>query len=345
MKYIQTTWSNVGLTTRLSFAPHDWTTRVSSLMRLHLMASRLGCLFSINKSALALLASVILLAWPMGAAAEEAEMQADTTTTTAQYFDINYNFLVSSDTLMLLKNQPEELLNAMPTDSLSVFKGERIVVADFKVMPTDSIDTLWVAVARDQYTMGWTRYSVLMKSTVPDDPISQFINLFSSTHLFVSIILFVLAISLIALRKIDRKRYNLIHINDIRSLYPTVFVIIVAIAAALYGSIQLFARDEWQQFYFHPTLNPFHQPWLLKLFLTSIWMMIIGFLATADDVFHTLPQLQAWIYMIGLLAVCAILYIVFSITTQYYVGFALLAIYIVYAIAVYVWPDKFRLRI
>jgi len=291
------------------------------------------------------IASLVAMVWPQFSMAIGTGAFSADSISTGQHFGVNYNFLVTGDTLMLLKNQPEELLNAMPTDSEAVFKGERIVVADFKVMPTDSIDTLWVAVARDQYTMGWTRCSVLLAKTVPDDPISQFIKLFSSTHLFVSILLFILAVSLVALRKIDRKRYNIIHLNDIRSVYPTAFVIIVAIAAALYGSIQLFASDEWQQFYFHPTLNPIGQPWLLKLFLTSVWMMIVGFIATADDVFHTLPQSQAWIYMVGLLAVCAILYIVFSISTQYYVGYPLLAAYIVYAIAVFVKPEKFRLKL
>lgn len=267
---------------------------------------------------------------------------ADSIPTGGELFDVNYNFLVRSDTLMLLKNQPEELLSAMPTDSEAVFKGDRVVVADFKVMPTDSIDTLWVAVARDQYTMGWLRRSMLLSSTVPDDPISQFINFFSSTHLLLSILLFVLATSLIAIRRIARKRYNIIHLNDIRSFYPTAFVVIVAIAAALYGSIQLFDGDEWQRFYFHPSLNPFTQTGLIKLFLAFVWMMIIGFIATADDVFHQLPQAQAWIYMVGLLAVCAVLYIVFSITTQYYVGYPMLVAYIVYAVAVLKWPQHFR---
>lgn len=267
---------------------------------------------------------------------------ADSIPTGGELFDVNYNFLVRSDTLMLLKNQPEELLSAMPTDSEAVFKGDRVVVADFKVMPTDSIDTLWVAVARDQYTMGWLRRSMLLSSTVPDDPISQFINFFSSTHLLLSILLFVLATSLIAIRRIARKRYNIIHLNDIRSFYPTAFVVIVAIAAALYGSIQLFDGDEWQRFYFHPSLNPFMQTGLIKLFLAFVWMMIIGFIATADDVFHQLPQAQAWIYMVGLLAVCAVLYIVFSITTQYYVGYPMLVAYIVYAVAVLKWPQHFR---
>lgn len=271
-------------------------------------------------------------------------LYADSIPTVDALFDINSNFIVSADTLMLLKNQPEELLSEMPTDSDVVVKGERIVVADFKVMPTDSIDTLWVAVARDQYTMGWTRRSTLLESSVPDDPISQFINVFSSSHIIVACVLIVLSASLIALRRIDRKRYYIIHFNDVKSFYPTAFVIIVAITATLYGSIQVFARDEWRYFYFHPTLNPFFQPTLIKLFLMAVWAMIIGLIATIDDISHTLTSALSWIYMIGLLSVCAVLYIVFSISTQYYVGYPLLAVYIAYALAVYRWPHVFRIK-
>ena len=46
------------------------------------------------------------------------------------HYSLNYNFVVKADSLVLLRQQPEELLNGMQTDSVSVYKHDHIVVAD-----------------------------------------------------------------------------------------------------------------------------------------------------------------------------------------------------------------------
>ena len=60
---------------------------------------------------------------------------------------------------------------------------------------------------------------------------------------------------------------------------------------------------------------------------SSIWS-----LATVDDVYHRLPLGEAIMYLVGLAAVCAVIYVVFSITTLYYVGYPLLIAYFYFAI-------------
>ena len=55
-------------------------------------------------------------------------------------------------------------------------------------------------------------------------------------------------------------------------------------------------------------------------------------IATVEDVRHHLPLGEAILYLGGLAAVCAVDYVVFSITTIYYIGYPLLIAYIVFAI-------------
>ena len=81
-------------------------------------------------------------------------------------------------------------------------------------------------------------------------------------------------------RKILKKNAHIVHFNDISSFYPTLLAVIVALSAAFYASIQLFAPETWREFYFHPSLNPFSQPLLLNIFLVLVWAMLIIGLAT-----------------------------------------------------------------
>ncbi|HBC29076.1 MAG TPA: beta-carotene 15,15'-monooxygenase, partial [Prevotellaceae bacterium] len=68
-------------------------------------------------------------------------------------------------------------------DSLFVLKGEQIVIAQIDIIPEDSVDSVWVKVARDQMLMGWVHGRELLSSVVPDDPVSKFIHAFSLRHL------------------------------------------------------------------------------------------------------------------------------------------------------------------
>lgn len=251
------------------------------------------------------------------------------------YYSPNYNFVVKADSLVLLRQQPEELLGQLPTDSLVISHGDHIVVVDIRTLKNDHIDSVWVQVARDQYTFGWTRESKLLKAVVPDDPISQFISTFSDTHLMVFLIIIsVIAVSYLV-HSIRQKRVKAVHFNDIDSFYPTLLALTVATAATFYSSIQMFAPETWKQFYFHPSLNPFAVPPILSIFLSSVWAMIIMGLATVDDVRHKLAPSHALMYLCGLCAVCAANYIIFSITTLYYAGYILLAAYYWFAIKRY----------
>jgi hypothetical protein len=268
---------------------------------------------------------------------------------TTHHYTQGYNFVVNKDSLPVLEQQQEmmsvpEILNAefqagdvtIPmlsmVDTIILRKHDRLVVADIKTVPADSIDSVWVKVARDQLTFGWVHESDLLANVSPDDPISQFIDSFSDSHLLIFLGFCVLVGGAYGLRRLLRKGAKIVHFNDIPSFYPTLLCLLVASSAVLYSSIQLFAPESWRHFYYHPSLNPYALPWHLGLFVTSVWAIVIVAIATIDDVRHHLPLGQVILYLGGLAAVCAVDYVIFSVTTLYYIGYPLLIAYFVFAI-------------
>ena len=246
---------------------------------------------------------------------------------TTHHYSQNYNFIIKADSLTISCQAPDEL----PFDTALVMRGDRVVVADIMTMPTDTIDSVWVKIARDQVTQGWIRESLMLPSVKPDDPISQFIDVFSDIHLLLFLAFVVLVTAAYGLRSLLRHNAQIVHFNDISSIYPTILAVLVATSATIYASIQLFGAESWRHFYYHPSLNPFSLPPHLGLFVSLVWTIIIVSIATVDDVFRRLTNGEAVIYLCGLAAICAVNYIVFSISTLYYIGYPLLVFYFVFA--------------
>ena len=251
------------------------------------------------------------------------------------HYHVGTNFVTKGKGLYLTRQQPEEIVTGLPVDSFAVEKGKHLVVADVRILSADTVDSVWVQVATEDSHFGWVHEGQLLHKVDPDDPISQFISIFSNIHLLV----FLVVISLIAIAyvvmKLRRGRVKLVHFNDINSFYPSLLALIVAASATFYASIQLFAPEQWRTFYFEPSLNPFSQPPLLRYFLLLVWAMPIVGLAAMDDVWRKLDSRAALFYLSSLLAVCAFNYILFSVSTLYYIGYPLLLTYIVYAVRRY----------
>ena len=68
--------------------------------------------------------------------------------TATHHYNQNFNFIVKSDSISLY-----ELPDSV-TDSTLVYQGEQLVVAEIKIIPEDSIDSVWVKLARDQMSQG-----------------------------------------------------------------------------------------------------------------------------------------------------------------------------------------------
>jgi voltage-gated potassium channel Kch len=259
---------------------------------------------------------------------------------TERYYGENYNFIVRTDSIEMISSQPEEEVSNMPTDTIVFYKDEQLVVVDFRIMPQDSIDSVWVQVAHDQFTFGWTRESTLLPNVDPDDPISQFISTFSNRHLLIFLLIISVIAAVYVVRIVYRKNARIVFFNDISTPYPAALCLVIATSATLYATIQMYAPDMWRRFYFHPTLNPFAAGLLIGLFLITVWLIVIVGLAAVDEVRKRLPFGEAFLYLCGLAAVIAALYIVFSVTTLYYVGYPLLIFYWLWALRRLKNPQK-----
>ena len=249
-----------------------------------------------------------------------------------RHYAENYNFVVSSDSLVLIKQVPEETVGDFILDSVAIPLHTLLVVAEIRIIPNGDNDSVWVQLASDQLKTGWIQESKMLPNVVPDDPISNFISLFSNTHLIIFLMTIIVIASGYGLSLLMKKKTFIVHFNDIDSYYPTLLTILMALAASFYATIQHFAPESWEHFYFHPSLNPFTQSPLLMCFLLTLWLMLITAIAAIDDTLRCLPLQDAFLYLCGLGAVCAIDYVVFSVTTLYYIGYIFLIAYIFFAI-------------
>lgn len=216
-----------------------------------------------------------------------------------------------------------ELLPVMDT-YIRLYKGARVVVAEFETYPADSIDSVWVKVAHSQDVQGWLRQSDLVSGFVPVDILSQSIYLFSYSHAPYFIVVVALFIAVYLFRTSRKKQIRLVYFNDIDSIYPLLLCLLMAISATLYESVQLFAPEMWQQYFFNPTLSPFKVPAVLSLFLASLWLIVLVVLAAFDDIFGQLSVSEAFFYLLGLITACIFCYFFFIFTTHFYIGYLFL---------------------
>ncbi len=239
-----------------------------------------------------------------------------------RHYTFNSNFEVISDSLML-KQLP--LLDELP-----IYKGGRLVVAEFMIQPTDSVDSVWVKVAHDQETMGWLHEKDLLKEVVPVDPISRFIYFFGNAHVvafLVLLALFFIGRIYLAVRK---KKFRLVWLDDIDSVYATVLLWLLAVAATLYAGIRHFAPDMWDRFYYAPSLNPLQLPFLLAVFIVNVWGIVWMGLATLDEVIRRTRTDAAFFYLSGVTAYAILIYLFFTYATYYYIGYPCLLAYTVW---------------
>ena len=219
-------------------------------------------------------------------------------------FALNSNFEVIADTLWL---------HQLPfRDTVAVIKGDLLVVAEFSVHPEDTEDSVWVKVARDQETIGWIREKHLLKNIVPDDPISQCIHWFSSSHALPFFIVLGLFFIMLALRALRKKRIKLSWIEGADSIYPILLMWMMASAATVYNSMQHFVPQTWERYYYSPTLNPFDVPFILSIFLISVMMILILAIALIDDISHLKRMDTCMFYLVGLASCCIFIYIFFT---------------------------------
>lgn len=250
----------------------------------------------------------------------------------SRYYGESYNFIVDVDSMQLLRFLPSEASTFQ--DTVYVYENDRVAIAD--ILTSDSLeitsDTSWVQLMRDATTFGWIEEMSMREQVVPADPISQGIKGFADNHLLVFLIFITAIVATYWLRKSYKMKVPIVHLNDIPSAYPAVLCMFMAVNATIYATIQLYYQESWQHFYYHPTLNPLAEHGVIAFFLLLVWVIIIMAVACVSEVFRLLKPLEATLYLLGLIAVCAIDYIIFSQLTLCYIGYPLLLAYLYFAI-------------
>lgn len=244
------------------------------------------------------------------------------------YYHENYNFIIKTDSVRIVCQQPDEL----PFDSVVVYRGERVVVADIMVMPRDTLDSVWVKIAHDQATQGWLREIEMLHVVTPDEPVSQLIDIFSNVHLLIILAIACIVVGAFVTHLYRRHKVYPTHVYGVSSLYPTLLTILVAFAAVYYSSIQLYAVESWKFFYYHPTLTPSQLPLHLGIFISCVWLIIILGIACADDALRKLSFTDAMLFLCGLYAMCVVCYLMFSLLTLYYIGYPVFLAFVIFTI-------------
>ncbi len=266
------------------------------------------------------------------------------------HYTYNANFRITADSIALLPN-------TLAGDTAYVKSGDRVVVADIrrdstteaaveKVVDLEAVpsrpsqkkketDSVFLKIARDQYTMGWISEKEFLAHSVPSDPISQAIHFFSDSHTYYFSLLLACALLAMGIQRLLRRRTSFIHFYAVNSLYPSLLPMAIATAASVYSGIQRFTPDTWATYYYNPTLNPFQTPLILSLFLSLVWLILILTLTTIDETFRQLKIGDAVSYLFTLAGVCVVAYVFFSLTSLYYIGFPLLPVYYYFSFRYY----------
>lgn len=246
------------------------------------------------------------------------------------HFGINFNFEVTDDSLTLLPDKDNPI-----QDTCHVYKDNIIAVASIRVEPSDSIDSIWVKVARDQFTMGWIRESELLDGVVPNDTISKAIKKVSGYRgIGISVIL-CLGMAGFLLRRARHGSLRIARFEDMDSIFPPLFMVLTATLGTVYASIRNFAPDLWQEYYFHPTLNPLTTTAPLAVLIVNAWLVLMALLAMLDEIYHNLTFGNAVCYILETIGLAMVVYIFFYLTSFIYIGYILLPIFILANYVVY----------
>lgn len=255
------------------------------------------------------------------------------------HYTENFNFRVKTDSMMLV-TLPQDIT----TDTQYIYQDEVIVVATHCVVSGDSIDSLWIKVASDRLTMGWIREKDLLEGAVPDDTISIMIDTLSNSRVIWMVGMIGLGVLAFLFQKGRKRKLLLLQHEQMDSIYPLLFLVLIALMATAYATIQNYMPWYWQEYYFYPSLTPFNMPLCLAILVTIVWAVLIVFLATLDEIKHCFGIADSIYCTLELLAFGIVVYLIFSWTTYFFIGYIILPIFIAGCIYYYVTHTRRRYK-
>ena len=256
------------------------------------------------------------------------------------HYGPNFNFELKADSMILVPREGDLI-----QDTCVVRNKDLLVVAQIKrIEASDSTmeDTFLIKVAHDQTTMGWVKESELLEKAVPDDPISQLIDFMTGSRAIWMSSFLGFGVIAFFFRKMRKQKMS-ISLSDLKvvdliemdSFYPPLLLILVACVAALYASVQNFVPEFWQEYYFHPTMNPLLLPPIMAVLVTLVWLTLIVIVAVVIEVYNNFYSFRGIIYLFEIAGLCMLVYLLISWTILIYVGYLLLPILIAYLIYYY----------
>lgn len=254
------------------------------------------------------------------------------------HYTENFNFIVKTDSLMLIPREGDII-----QDTCWVHKNDLIAVAAIKSLPGDSIDSIWIKVAHDQTTMGWLPEKELLKSSVPNDEISELLHSMTTSRGFWMSAMIIFGILAYLFHRGESRQLYLFKFKEMSSVYPFLFLSLVAIMASVYATVQNFLPEYWQEYYYHPVLSPIGLPFIMALLLSLAWAVVVVFIAVVDEVYHHFYFVAGVAYIFELLGLAMFVYLVVSWTTLLYIGYLILPAFIcfiVWGYRKYVWKRE-----
>lgn len=214
------------------------------------------------------------------------------------HYGENSNFEVTADSLILLPRDDD--WQQAPS---VIYKGDIIVVAvcrHVSIYEADSLsaDTVWVKVANSKNLMGWVDEQTLLRSVVPDEPISKIIIIIKSVHAVIGkswiVGLFILLFVLLW----RKNKYYRDFLTGITSFYPILLLINAAVFAVFLKTLENTTPEFLQEYYFHPTLNPLTLPFMMSVLVLLVWVNTILFIAEFLDLYGKIGLLKSLAYII-----------------------------------------------
>ncbi len=256
------------------------------------------------------------------------------------HYGPNFNFELKADSMILVPREGDLI-----QDTCMVRNKDLLVVAQIKrIEASDSTmeDTFLIKVAHDQTTMGWVKESELLENAVPDDPISQMIDFMTGSRAIWMSSFLGFGVIAFFFRKMRKQKMSIglselkvVDLIEMDSFYPPLLLILVACVAALYASVQNFVPEFWQEYYFHPTMNPLLLPPIMAVLVTLVWLTLIVIVAVVIEVYNNFYSFRGIIYLFEIAGLCMLVYLLISWTILIYVGYLLLPILIAYLIYYY----------
>ncbi len=249
------------------------------------------------------------------------------------HYGPNFNFEVKEDSLVLVPREGDLI-----QDTCVVRNGDLLVVAEVKrIVAADSTqeDTFLIKVAHNQLTMGWVEEKELLRNVVPDDPISQIIDFLTGSRAIWMSALLGFGLLGFFFHRMRKQQMGIVSLSEMDSFYPHLLIILVGCVAMLYASVQNFVPEFWQEFYYHPTMNPLLLPPVMAVLVTLVWLTLIVLVAVVIEVYNNLYSFRGIIYLLEIAGLCMVVYLLISWTTFIYIGYVLLLLLIVLMVFIY----------